>query len=339
MKNNTRKNNKISARAVIFITALVSLFCVFLSLRFGSAKINLSDFCSALLLRDGFETYSAIIYSVRMPRVIGGIVAGCGLAVSGVMLQTVTGNDLASPNIIGINSGAGFAIALSLLIAPNFTVLSPLFAFCGAVATALLITAIGNKSGNGRTSVILGGIAVTAILNSGISFISLLDTDLLSAYNYFSVGGLNGVTLDGLAFPSAVIAVCVTLSVAVSHKAELLILGDDSASALGVKVIFVRNICIVISALTAASVVSFAGLLGFVGLVVPHISRSLVGVRLKKQVFCSIFVGISVVSLADLVGRVIFAPSELPVGVMMSVIGSPFFLILLLRKGRGRRND
>lgn len=257
----------------------------------------------------------------------------------GVLLQTVTGNELASPNIVGINSGAGFAIALSLLIFPNFTAISPMFAFFGAITAAMLIVLLGSRTGRGKTAVILSGIAVTAVLNSGISFISMLDSDLLSAYNYFSVGGLNGVTVKELEIPIAVILLSLFFGIALSGKIELLMLGDGTASALGINVSRIRNTAVMLSALSAASVVSFAGLLGFVGLVVPHIARVLVGSRLKPLIICSVFVGISVVCFADLAGRIIFAPSEIPVGIMMSLIGAPFFLILLIKKGRTRYDD
>ena len=275
-----------------WLTLCLLLLCVLLlSLRFGSSGMDWQSFFGGLLRQEGFEAQSVILYSLRLPRLLQGVLAGIGLSVSGVLLQSVTGNDLASPNIIGVNAGAGFAVIL---------------------------------------------IAVQAVLSAGISFFSLLDTDVLVSYNYFSVGGLSNSSIDLLWLPGTIIFLGLAVSLAFSGKIQLLCLGDSMALSLGVKVKQVRMLCLVCASASAAAVVSFAGLLGFVGLMVPHISRKLAGTQTAPLLAVSAAVGSILVLTADLVGRTAFAPSEVPVGIVMSLIGAPFFFILLMRRRSAR---
>lgn len=328
-------NDKVNKR--IWLLAALLLLSVYCSLRFGSSHMDEAAFWQGLLRRPGQETYSLILYTIRMPRVLAALLAGAGLSISGVLLQTVTGNDLASPNIIGVNSGAGFCVILFLCFFPTAVYALPFAAFFGAFMTTLLIVSVANRIGSGKSTIILAGIAFTAVLNAGISFLSLLDSDVLTAYNYFSIGGVAGVRLESLLIPGIVIAATFAVSLSISRKINLLCLGDSMAMSLGVPVKAVRMGCLVLASASAAAAVSFAGLLGFVGLVVPHICRKLVGVESKNLLTASVFTGGIVVVLADLAGRVLFAPSELPVGIMMSVVGAPFFFGLLLQKKGGNR--
>lgn len=310
---------------VLAVTALISV-------RFGSAEMSASEFISGLLRVEGAETESTIIYSIRLPRVAAGLVAGVGLSVSGVLLQSVTDNSLASPNIIGVNSGAGFFVILFLSLFPSQIYTLPIAAFAGAFLTTMLIVAISGKFDSSKVSIILAGIACTSVLNAGISFFSLIDSDVLTSYNYFSIGGFSGVKLKNLLVPAAIIALCVLVSLCCSRSINILCLGDSVASSLGVGVKRLRMMCLICASASAAAVVSYAGLLGFVGLVVPHIARRLVGNSTRHLIVTSMMCGGILVMLADLLGRILFAPSEIPVGIVMSLIGAPFFLALLLKK-------
>ena len=163
-----------------WLTLCLLLLCVLLlSLRFGSSGMDWQSFFGGLLRQEGFEAQSVILYSLRLPRLLQGVLAGIGLSVSGVLLQSVTGNDLASPNIIGVNAGAGFAVILILSYFPAAVMGLPLAAFLGAFLTTLAIMAIANRVDSSKATVILAGIAVQAVLSAGISFFSLLDTDVL----------------------------------------------------------------------------------------------------------------------------------------------------------------
>ena len=161
---------------------------------------------------------------------------------------------------------------------------------------------------------------------------SYYDSDLLSGYNYFSVGGVSGVTAKALFVPSIIIAISLLTAIFISSKADVLCLGDSIALSLGVNVKVIRTVCLVIASASAAAVVSFAGLLGFVGLVVPHIGRRLVGAALKDLLSVSAMLGGILVLVADLFGRVLFAPTEIPVGIVMAFVGAPFLFYLLVRR-------
>lgn len=325
MKHNDNHIQKAGGVALL----LLLVFCGFLALFLGSAKLTPADFWAGLTHPD--TTVGIILYHLRLPRILGAVLAGAGLSLAGMLLQTVTGNDLAGPNIIGVNAGAGFAAILTLYFAPAAVLLLPVSAFAGAFLTTLLIVGIASRMGRSKATVILAGVAVTALLNAGISLVSLLDTDVLASYNHFSIGGLAGVTLKELPLPALLIFACLALSLLLAKRMETLTLGDPIAAALGIRVKPFRILCLVLASASAAAAVSFAGLLGFVGLIVPHMARRMVkGLRL--QMIYSVLLGGLLVLLADLLGRVLIAPSEIPVGILLAALGAPFFFYLLVRR-------
>ncbi|MBQ3085520.1 MAG: iron ABC transporter permease [Clostridia bacterium] len=297
---------------------------------FGSTPMRLDTLWAGVCGEDA--TARVILQYIRLPRVLGGVLAGVGLAVSGSLLQRVTNNDLAGPNIIGVNAGAGLAAILTLFAAPALAAILPLTAFCGALLTTLLIAGIAAKAGGSRSTVVLAGVAVTALLNAAISLISLLDPDVLVSYNHFSIGGLAGVQAESLWLPAAIIAAALAAALLLAKRLDLLMLGDSMASALGARVRPLRFVALLLASASAAAAVSFAGLLGFVGLVVPHIARRMAGGGLRRQLCFSALLGGILVVLADLLGRVLIAPSEIPVGILMAAIGAPFFFWLLVRR-------
>lgn len=316
----------------ILVMALMLFCALLLGVVLGSTKLSLAELWRGLFWKEEVHTASIILYYLRLPRVFAALLAGVGLSVSGVLLQSVTGNALAAPNIIGVNSGAGFCCILLLTFLPQVSAALPFAAALGAFGTTLLIVSVAAKLNAFRGTVILCGIAFTSVLNAGISLLSLLDSDVLTAYNAFSVGGLSGVKFEQLWLPAVIIFTCLILSLVLSRRIHLLCLGDSLAASLGVRVRALRLVCLLCASASAAAVVSFAGLLGFVGLVVPHIARRLAGQRTSHVLITSAFVGATLVILADLLGRVLLAPTEIPVGVIMALIGAPFFFILLLQR-------
>ncbi len=321
------------ARGIALLAFLLAVFA-FLSLRMGSASLSGRSFWGGLFGLDGFSTESTILFGIRLPRMIGAVLAGVGLSVSGVLLQSVTGNDLAGPNIIGVNAGAGFFIITLMFFFPTAISLFPLVSFCGAFLTTLIIVSISAGINRSKSTVVLAGIAITAVLNAGISFLSLLNPDVLVSYSYFSVGGLSGVRIGELAAPSLMIFPCVLLSFFLSRQIDALCLGDGIASSLGVNVHRIRTICLIIASACAGAVVSFAGLLGFIGLIVPHMARKMTGQRMCFLLPVSSLLGAILVLAADLLGRTLFSPTELPVGIVMALLGAPFFFWLLIRQKR-----
>ncbi len=318
-------------RRIWLFLPVILLLTMAAGLCFGSTPLSLSQMAAALAW-GGEQSIQTILLQIRLPRVLGAVLAGVGLATAGVLLQTVTANELASPNIIGINSGAGLAVILMLTLLPGVGNWLSFGAFVGAFGAAMLILAAGNKLGSSRSGILLIGIAVTTLLNAAISFLSLLDEGILAQYTHFTVGSLKGIRLDDLLVPGLIIAGAVAAAMALSARLGVLCMGDAAAAALGIPVKRLRIFTLGCAAACSAAVVSFAGLLGFVGLVVPHIARALVGQKPGRLIPCAGFAGAIVVVLADLLGRTLFAPSELPVGILMSLIGAPYFLILLCRR-------
>lgn len=320
-----------STSGLVFLSVLLIL-TVLLSLRVGSASLSLRSFWGGLLGRSGFGTETTILLHIRLPRVAGAVLSGAGLSASGVLLQGVTGNPLAGPNIIGVNAGAGFAVILWMYFLPGVLFGIPFGAFVGAFLTTVIIVSLASRVNSSKTTVILAGVAVTSMLNAGISFISLLNPDVLESYNYFSIGGLSGVRLTELVIPALIILVGLAVSVFLSRWIDILCLGDAVAASLGVNGKALRTVCLILASACAGAVVSFAGLLGFVGLIVPHMARKIAGPGMKYLLPAASLMGAILVLFADMLGRMLFAPSEVPVGIVMALVGAPFFFWLLFRK-------
>jgi iron complex transport system permease protein len=213
---------------------------------FGSAPLSFAE------LAAGEGTARIILLGIRLPRVAAGFLTGVGLSAAGVLLQTVTANDLASPNIIGINSGAGLAVILMLTFAPKAGDFLPIGAFFGAFGASLVILAAGYRMGSARTGILLMGIAMTTIFNAVISFLSLLDEGILAQYNYFTVGSLRGLRLADLIVPAVIIFAAFCAALALSGRLGVLSLGDAAASALGIRVKGLRLATLACAAACAA---------------------------------------------------------------------------------------
>ena len=326
-------------RHILYIAILTILLAVsaLISIMLGSVALKASDIIYALTHKPTNDVTSLLIYNVRMPRAAGAVLAGMGLACAGAILQSVMNNSLASPNTIGVNSGAGFAVMIGMFIFNGSSSYSPLFAFAGALITTLIIFFLANIGDSSRTTIILAGITVSSFLSAGINTIKLLDTDITINITTFMIGTLSGITFKSIALPAIGIIVGVIVSFIFSKHMNVLSLGDDIARSLGLNVTCTRFILLCVSSLLAGCVVSYAGLLSFVGLIVPHIARKMFGNDARLLLPCCALLGAIFVTICDLIGRTLFAPYELPAGIIMSFIGGPFFLHLLLKKKGGRR--
>lgn len=333
--SSTRKGDR---RVYLIILLFVILVAVFVaSLAFGSVSLPVSDIIKALSGGDKTSTASIVIRSVRLPRVTAGIFAGIGLSVAGVILQGVMNNALASPNTIGVGSGAGFFVMLSMVIFPAKIWIQPVFAFAGALIATLLIFALAYFADTSRMTIILAGVTVSSFLSAGINLLKTLNTDIAININSFLMGSLAGASFSSTRLPEAGIVVAFIAALFMARALNMLGLGEDVARSLGLRVGVVRFLLLVISSVLAGCVVSYAGLLSFAGLIVPHIGRKLFGNDARILIPCSALLGGSFVMLCDLLGRVLFAPYELPTGIIMAFVGGPFFLYLLLRRKGGRR--
>ncbi len=324
-------------RTHILIYLLISLIgiCV-LGILYGSTDISLHDVYKSLFRYDSNDISHILIRNVRLPRVLAGAFAGIGLSLSGVILQTVMNNSMVSPNLIGVNTGAGLAILVVMIFVPSMYYLIPVAAFFGAFMASLLIFLVAYKAGLSRIAIVLAGIALSSILNAGINAVTLLYPELAINSSAFMNGGLSGILMEKILLPAAIILIVFLISILLSNHLNILNLGDAMAASIGLNVNVVRFIFIALSSVLAGSVISYAGLLSFVGLIVPHICRKLVGSDARYLVPSSALFGGGFVVLCDLIGRIVFAPYELPVGILMSFIGGPFFIYLLLSK-KGKR--
>ncbi|MDI9470087.1 MAG: iron ABC transporter permease [Bacillota bacterium] len=327
---------------LLTVTAFLLLLlgvAVFMSISFGSTRIALSDIVTALKEGDQTSTVYRTIQYVRIPRTLAAILAGAALSVAGVILQSVLNNSLAGPNIIGINSGAGLFAILAAVFFPMSFYLKTVAAFTGAIVTTLLVYLVAKKTGASRVTIILSGVAVGSFIGAMIDTIIILKPDAVVDRAAFLIGGFSAVTLDRLKFAGVLIVLTFIISLIRSYDMNVLALGDDSASSLGMNVGVFRFFYLVLAAVLVGSSISFTGILGFVGLIVPHTSRLLVGHDNRILLPVSALLGSIFTLSCDLLARVIFAPYELPVGIIMSFLGGPFFIWLLARGNRGQLYD
>lgn len=319
-------DKKFTITSILSIAALLIIFSV--SLFVGSIPLDIP----ALLTAGSVS--NIVFFSIRLPRVFAALLSGLAFSVSGLLIQKATGNGLSSPNIIGVNSGAGASVLLFLSLAPDMFAILPLVAFFGALISVSIVFLISSltKRVSSSVSLILSGVAVNALFNAVISTISSLDPETMASYSAFSIGGFSGIYSSMLRVPALLIIISIALSFLLSDRMDVISLGDEIASSMGYRPLGIRILLIAIASLLAASAVTFSGLLGFVGLVTPHAASFLTSGNSRRTLILSSLIGPSLVMLSDLAGRTIISPSELPAGVFMAIIGVPFFIFLLLRR-------
>ena len=308
-------------RAVMLLLfAILAVAGLFLSIAKGAADITPGQVWQ-ILMNPQATPQDQIIWNIRLPRTIVGALVGVNLALSGAILQAIMRNPLADPHIIGISSGAGLSGIATMILFPALEYLVTPVAFCGAMAAAVAIYILAWKNGIKPVRIILAGVAVSAFLSAGISGLLIFYSDRVNGALLWMVGGLAARSWPHVAIIAPYAAVGFVLALCSAHYLNILALGDDMAKGLGVHVEVTRVL------LTAV-----AALLGFVGLVVPHMARLILGSDYRYLVPGAALLGIAIVTLSDTFARTVFAPVELPVGIIMALIGAPFFLFLLRRE-------
>lgn len=330
---NSKKFFQTKIFAITFSLVVITVLC---SICLGAAKLSLQDLYVAVTQGTDSGMAGRIFWYVRLPRTLACVVAGAGLAVSGAIIQNVLNNKLASPGIIGVNAGAGLAVTVSCAFGTLSGWVIAGSAFAGALLAVLIVALTAQKVGASKTTVILGGVAVNSFLNAITEAIINLIPEVGISTADFRVGGFSSVAYTRLVPAGILIVVAIMVVLTLCNELDVMALGEDTAQGLGLSVKKMRTVFLVLAALLAGASVSFAGLLGFVGLIVPHIGRNLVGSESKKLIPFSALCGASLVTLCDLIARVAFAPYEVPVGIFMSMIGGPFFIALLMKKRGGR---
>jgi ABC-type Fe3+-siderophore transport system, permease component len=312
--------------------AAFAVIAAVLSICLGAVFLTPAQLWRALLSGPDNTAAARILWYSRLPRTAASLLAGAGLAVSGTVIQKVLANHLASPGIIGVNAGAGLAVAACCAFGTYAAWAVAGAAFAGAMAATFLVVIVARKSSASRTTVVLGGVAVTACLNAVTETIITMVPDAALANVDFRVGGFSSVNQTRLLPAAVLILAGIAVICTLTNELDVLSLGDDTAHSLGIRVSRMRNGMLTLAALLAGASVSFAGILGFVGLIVPHIARRIIGNDSGSLIpFCALLGG-GFVTVCDLASRLIFAPYELPTGILMSFLGGPFFIWLLLKR-------
>ncbi|WP_277300723.1 FecCD family ABC transporter permease [Veillonella montpellierensis] len=320
-------------RGIILIAlACMAILALIISMIYGAVEISLSTIIHTIMTDTIRTTEEMVIWNIRLPRNIVAALVGASLAVSGAILQAVMKNPLADPQIVGVSSGAGLAGIIVLILFPSYEYIVPMVAFLGALSASILVYALAWKNGIRPTRIILAGVAVSAFLGSGISALLVFYGDRVQGALLWMVGGLSARSWPQVYVLAPYTVVGLVLACMGAKRLTILSLGDETAKGLGLPVEQTRFIMTAVASLLAAGAVSIAGLIGFVGLIVPHIMRMIIGTDYRFLIPSSACMGAIVLVISDTIGRTIVSPVEIPVGIIMAFFGAPFFLYLLRRE-------
>ncbi|MED0873137.1 iron ABC transporter permease [Bacillus mobilis] len=318
------------------LTILCLIGSIFLAIAFGAKDIHLQTVWAAVFDYNPKVTQHQIIYELRLPRVIGAAVVGAAFAVAGAVMQGVTRNPLADAGVLGINAGAMFVVALSFAFFPHmpYSYLM-IVSFIGAVLSTVLIFIIGSATSGGLTPMRLtiAGAVMAALLHSLSSGVAIY-YDLSQDLAFWYAGGVAGVKWEHLELLVPIILITILFATVIGRSISLISMGDDVATNLGVKTNRTRILGMIIVVILAGVSVSAVGSIGFVGLVIPHIARKLVGVNYRLIIPMSALLGAMLLVLADLGARTVNPPKELAIGIMVALVGVPFFLYIARKVGR-----
>ncbi len=331
--------------AVLVVSVLALVVVVSISTLLGAANLGWTRVAGEIWaqLTGGRSplsaTEAAIVWEIRLPRVVLAGLVGAALAMAGAAFQGVFRNPLADPYLLGAAAGAGMAATIVVVAAPSVTgwIIGPLplAAFAGAIGGVTLTWLLGRSAGGGTAVLLLAGVAVASFLTAIQTFVQQLNTDTIKQVYSWMLGGLNTsgwsevlITLPYIALAGTVLCLC-------GRLLDVLAVGDDEAASLGIHPGRVRVVVLLAASLATAAAVAVSGLIGFVGIVVPHVVRLLAGASYRVVIPLSLIGGAMFLIVADHIARTAFAPAELPIGVITAFTGAPFFL-LVMRMNRGR---
>lgn len=332
-----------SKRSVLIVIGLLAFLVVafFVSLMLGRYPIDPQQAIGMLIDKivpiDHFwtEQQETLFFNVRLPRILLALMVGCCLAVAGAAYQGTFQNPLVSPDILGASQGAAFGAAIAILVGfSNFGI--SVSAFLMALFTVFLVLLISSRAkGNHMMIVVLAGVMVSSLFSAGVSYAKLVadPTDELAEITYWLMGSVTGATLPKIAsvFPIMLVG-CVVLF-AMRWRINILTMGDDEASTMGVNARVIRIVIIIAATLVTAASVCVTGMIGWVGLVIPHLCRMMIGADYRKLIPASMLLGASFLLVVDDIAR-LATTSEIPIGILTAFVGAPFFLFLITRKKR-----
>jgi iron complex transport system permease protein len=332
------------ARGLLVLVPLL-LACVIAALGTGAVPIRPAQVISILLdavglppLADFTAQQAAVLHAIRLPRVLMGMLVGAALAVGGAALQGLFRNSLADPGLLGVSGGASLAVAAVTVLKVHWLGphTQPAAAFVGSLVAILLISTLAR--GQVRTQVatmLLCGVAINALCVSGTGLFTYLSTDdQLRTLAFWQLGSLSGATWDAVSTLAPLVLVCVVGMLLLANPLNALLLGEANASHLGISVERLKWRLVVLVALGVGAAVAFSGMIGFAGLVVPHLIRLWLGPNHRVLLPLSALLGAALLVLADLISRTVVIPSELPIGIVTALTGAPFFLYLILKQRR-----
>ncbi|MEQ6356447.1 iron ABC transporter permease [Lysinibacillus sp. M3] len=322
------------SRIIIIMTFVLTMVAAIVAIGLGSVKISIPDILTTIVNgRDNAGVYTTIIWDIRLPRVLLALIVGANIAISGALLQAVMGNPLADPGLTGVTSGAAAFVLIILLANPEFTHFIPAAAFIGGLIAATIIYALAwRRTGITPITIILSGVAVNALCGGVIGFLSILYSDRLPSAVQWMNGSLAAKGNASLQMIYLYAIIGWVISIFAIRKANIIRLGDQVAVNLGENVTRIRIMLSILAVFLAAISVAAVGMIGFIGLIVPHMARMLVGSDYKYLLPMSMAMGAIVLLIADTGGRTLFAPLDIPAGILMSVIGGPYFLYLMRKK-------
>lgn len=318
----------------IGILLLVLLASVVLSIAVGAKTIPLAEVWSGLVAPGGTEN-DLIIQELRIPRTVAGVLAGAALGLAGALMQGHTRNPLADPGILGITQGAGLGVVLAVYTFGITTLFGFIwFGFAGSLIGALAVFAIGSMGRGGATPVTLAlaGMAISSLLHAITSALVLTDQQTMDTYRFWKVGSIAITDPSVLPQVAPFLVVGLVLGLANATSLNALSLGEDVASSLGHRVVWARRAGIAAVSVLVGGAVAICGPIGFVGLVVPHVARYFTGADYRWLLPFAALLGSSLVLLADVLGRIVARPAEVQVGVMLAMVGAPFFIALVRRR-------
>lgn len=325
---------------VILLTIALSIFCI----GFGSVRIS-SEYTLKIILNKVWRieifpimwkrTFENIIWNIRVPRIILAFITGGALSIVGVIMQTITRNNLAEPYILGVSSGASTGAVSVIILGNSYKFLSLITieqgAFLGALLSIVIVYIISSKQFFNKNSLILVGVGVSAFFlacTNVIIYSSKNNSQLVTAM-FWMTGSLSSASWENIFYPGLLLFITFFIILIYSYELDILLLGDTSARVLGVNIRWIKFLLILLSTLLISFIVSVTGIIGFIGLVVPHVSRRIVGYQHKNLITFSMFLGGLFLTISDTIARSYFSPEEMPIGVITAFCGTPIFLWII----------
>ncbi|HZK43864.1 MAG TPA: iron ABC transporter permease [Syntrophomonadaceae bacterium] len=317
----------------IFFLAFLTALAIVFSISNGSLHFPLADIITALSGKCPDRLTQHIVYNVRLPRTLIAAMVGLNMGIAGALLQGLLRNPLASPNIIGANSGAGLGAVIVMCIFPGNINMLPPAAFLGALLAGLIIYGLSKRDGtSSNVTIILAGVALGALFSAFTSAIMILHSDELGITYTWLAGSLTGRSWPYLQILWPYSLLGTLAAIYFSPKINLFMLGEEMGKNLGLSIEVSRFLIIINASVLAGSAVSVAGTIGFIGIIAPHLARMLIGSDYRYLVFLSGILGALILIVGDALARTMFQPLEIPVGIITAILGAPFFFFLLYRK-------